>query len=415
MAQPRFPLQSFIKEESWHWLIVVCCQLIFIGFVTSRALASIGMIALLAASLIYYGPATFKNYFARKELWILSLFFWVVLFSGFYSEDKSSWMNWVRIKLPYLALPLAFAPVKKLSARHLKAILYGFITVFFFSTAVVLMNYYRNYEAITDSFTRGNGIPMPFSHIRYTLMLAFSFFCCLWLLEKKDYFYVRHDKWLLLFVAVFFFVALHILSVRSGLLALYSGIFFVVVREAVRRKRIIQSIILMAILCSLPFAAYHFLPGFHNKIEYMKYDLAQYREGKANDYSDAMRLISMKVGFQIWKEKPLLGAGAGDIKNETHRIYAAQYPDISEQNRRIPHNQFIWMLATTGIIGLLLFLTAFLMPIAVNHHYRLWILLLLHLILFTSFFTEDTLEEQIGTGFYLVFLLLFMNHCRRDV
>ena len=414
MAQPRFPLQSFIKEDSWQWWIVACCLLIFIGFVTSRALVSIGMMALLSASLLYYGPATFKNYFARKELWILSLFFWVVLFSGLYSEDKAGWMNWVRIKLPYLALPLAFAPVKKLNAQQMRVLLYGFIGVFFVSTAVVLLNYYRNYEAITDSFTRGNGIPMPFSHIRYTLMLSFSFFCCLWLLEKKEEVVLPFEKWLLLFFAAFAFLSLHILSVRSGLLGLYAGILFLSVREAVRRKKILQSVLIVGLVGCLPFLAYHYVPAFHNKIEYMKYDLAQYREGKANNYSDALRLISMKVGIQIWNENPLLGAGAGDIKTETHRIYADRYPDISVQNRRIPHNQFIWMLATTGLVGLLLFMIAFLTPLLSNHHYRLWILLLLHLILFTSFFTEDTLEEQMGTGFYLIFLLLFMNYCRRD-
>lgn len=414
MTEQTFSLKRSIKEDPLPWLMVIACQLVFIGFVSSRVLASVGMIAMLIISVAFNGNGTFKSYLAKKELWILSLFFWLVLFSGLYSQDKSDWLNWVRIKLPYIALPLAFAPLKKLSARQLTALLYGFVLVFAVSAAVILANYFMNYAAITESFSRGNGIPMPYSHIRYTLMLAFSFFCCLWLMERKEFLYSGNEKWVLLVLAVFALVALHILSVRSALLALYIGIIFLTLREAIRRKRILQSFLMIAAVCTLPYLAYVFLPGFHNKIEYMKYDLAQYREGKANEYSDAMRIISVKVGFQIWKEHPLLGVGSGDLRSETNKVYAEDYPDISEHNRRIPHNQFVWVLASTGIIGLLIFLSAFFIPLMVKGHYRLWILSLLHLILLSSFFTEDTLEEQIGTGFYLIFLLVFMNYCHPD-
>ncbi|MBL0309566.1 MAG: O-antigen ligase family protein [Bacteroidetes bacterium] len=407
-------MKRWIGEDQLLWVIVGCCQLVFIGFVASRALASIGMMSMLLVSLLFYGGDTFKNYFARKEWWILSLFFWIVLFSGIYSEDKTSWMNWVRIKLPYIALPLAFAPLKKLSTKQITALLYGFILVFAVSTIVVLVRYFLNYEAITESFSRGNGIPMPYSHIRYSLMLAFSFFCCLWLLERKEYLFGSKERWVLILLAAFAFVALHILSVRSGLLALYIGVIFLAWREAFRRKRIFQSLLVVVAVSILPYLAYHFLPGFHNKIEYMKWDLAQYREGNINDYSDAMRLVSMKVGMQIWKQHPLIGVGSGDLKIESDKVHASDYPEISEQNRRIPHNQFIWVLATTGVIGLLLFLMAFFVPLVVNGHYKLWILTLLHLILFSSFLTEDTLEEQIGTGFYLIFLLVFINYDRRN-
>jgi O-antigen ligase len=122
----------------------------------------------------------------------------------------------------------------------------------------------------------------------------------------------------------------------------------------------------------------------------------------------------MQIGLEIWKSNPLVGVGAGDLENATNAIYAAEHPDISVINRRIPHNQFIWVLASTGVLGLSLFLLAFFYPLAVKQHYKYWPLAILYIIILSSFFTEDTLEEQMGTGFYLIFLLLFLNHLQQE-
>ena len=146
-------VKRFLSEDNFQWAIVACCQLIFVGFVCSRAVASIGMVALLVTSLLFNGLGeTVKKYLQRKELLALSLFFLIVFLSGFYSEDKTSWLNWVRIKLPYLALPLAFASIKKLEERKFTAILYGFIFTLFISVVVVIINYLLNYDSITESF-----------------------------------------------------------------------------------------------------------------------------------------------------------------------------------------------------------------------------------------------------------------------
>jgi hypothetical protein len=87
---------------------------------------------------------------------------------------------------------------------------------------------------------------------------------------------------------------------------------------------------------------------------------------------------------------------------------------LPEADRKLPHNQLLWTLATTGLIGLSLFLLAFFYPLVINRHYTNWLMLVLHLTIFSSFFTEATFEEQIGAGFYLTFLLVLMNQMRHD-
>ncbi|HLP52656.1 MAG TPA: O-antigen ligase family protein [Chitinophagales bacterium] len=418
--QTKLSIKNYVSENSFQWLIVACCLCIFIGFVTSRAVASIGMIALIVAALLYNGPVeTIKQYLKRKELLVLFLFFGIVLFSGLYSADKAEWLTWVRIKLPFIALPLAFAGITRLSRGKFIAILYGFVAIMLLSSAVVLSNYYLNYAEINDSFLRGHAIPIPFkhshiSHIRFTLMIAFAFFCCWYMAEKQLHLLHKNERWMLFFFMVYFFAALHILSVRSSLLALYVGVFVLLVRLIIIKRSLAIGVISLALLTAAPYLAVKYIPSFKNKYEYMRYDYFTYRSGEVKNLSDGIRVVSMKGCIEIAKQNLWLGAGAGDLKTEMANFYASHYPDLPEIDRKMPHNQLLWTLASTGIIGLLLFLLAFLYPLIVNRHYTNWLMLILHLTIFSSFFTEATFEEQIGAGFYLTFLLVLMNQFRNE-
>lgn len=309
-------VKRFLSEDNFQWLIVICCTFIFIGFVCSRAMASIGMVALLVSSLLFNGfGETFKKYFQRKELLVLSIFFLIVFVSGFYSDDKASWLNWMRIKLPYIALPLAFASLPKLQERKFITLIYGFIIVILVSTSAIIVNYLLNYSAITESFLRGNAMPFTFnrfsgiSHIRYTLMVAFAFFCSWFLLEKKMNLFAAKEKWVQIFFAVFFFCALHILSVRSSLVALYLGILLLLLRFILVKKKYGFGTILLLLLITIPYTAYKFIPSLQNKIEYMRYDYREFKNGEVRNLSDGVRLLSMQGGLEIAKQNLWLGVG----------------------------------------------------------------------------------------------------------
>lgn len=407
-------VNSVSTKDKVQWLIVFICALMFAGFVCSRALVSISMIALVVMSAVFYGAEMKRSYFQRKEFWILSVFFWLVLLSGVYSDDKADWQNWVRIKLPFLFLPLAFAPIKKLSFYKLTALLYAFVLIFFVSVCVVLVRYALNYEAVTQSFLSGQGIKMPYSHIRYSLMLAFSFFCCVYLLEKKLFLFSRSEKWLQIFLLVFSFAALHVLSVRSGLLALYLGILFLLLRFVFVKRNFGLALTVVALLFATMYTAINFVPTLKNKIAYMKYDVAGLSANDVNYHYDAMRIVSMKAAFEVWQQNKVIGCGAGDLKTEMQTAYARILPDLKPENYLLPHSQLMWVLASLGAVGLALFLFAFFFPLVYKSNYRQPLLVVLYIIIFSSFFTEAGLEEQMGTGFFLIWLLILLNQNQHD-
>lgn len=144
----------------------------------------------------------------------------------------------------------------------------------------------------------------------------------------------------------------------------------------------------------------------------MKYDLNQYFSfNQVAGLSDATRLLSMKNGIEIWKENIWIGVGAGDVKNEALKKYVG-YPEIKTASK-LPHNQIVWELASVGFIGFALFWFASMFPLFYNRNYTDPLFVCLHIILFSSYLTEATLDDSNGNGLYLIFLILIYFQLRK--
>ena len=146
----------------------------------------------------------------------------------------------------------------------------------------------------------------------------------------------------------------------------------------------------------------------------MRYDLSGLATGEINNRYDVMRLASMKTGLLVWKQNKIIGTGAGDLGSAMNSIYETTLPQLLVTNRLLPHNQLVWVLASLGVVGFSAFMFAFMFPLLINRYYRNWLFVVFHVTIFSSFFTEATLEEQIGTGFYLLFLLVLLNQLKNE-
>jgi O-antigen ligase len=162
----------------------------------------------------------------------------------------------------------------------------------------------------------------------------------------------------------------------------------------------------MVLVIALPFVAYWGIPSFKAKFSYVRYDLQTFfQSDNTNGLSDAARILSVKNGLQMGVENFWLGTSAGDLQMEADKFYIG-HPDIPPE-RRLPHNQFIWIFAVTGIMGLILFCWGIFLPLFSRKNYLHPMFACLYIIIVSSFLTEATLEEEIGACFYLVFMLLF--------
>lgn len=398
-------VSSYLTRSRLTWLTYA---ILIVALLTSKFVLTLGMGALVALGLCRKDLKTvWQNFIANKALLAITSIFFIVLLSGLYSENISYLMERLRIKLPFLLLPIAFAGLPKLTERQYFSLLYLLVIVMVISSVGVGVNYIANFDTINYNIGRSGSIPTPISHIRYSLLLALSVFTGVFLYHKKFYLKFPAEKYLLLACALFLLIFMHILSVRSGLLGLYLACFALIVRYILGTKRYVIGSIMALAIVALPILAFQFSPGFRAQAYLMRHNYIEFFIKKnVGDYSDTQRLASYQMALKAAASNPIIGVGMGDIQDATAAAYKMYYPEVSP---KLPHNQFLFFYAATGLVGLLLFTGAFFFPLFYQKRYRETLFLVFYVIVFTSFMVESTLETAIGTAFFMVFLLMMFS------
>ena len=189
------------------------------------------------------------------------------------------------------------------TSRQLRTILVFLLVVLSMTGLGVLINYLMHMTEIQEGLLRGKPIPVPRNHIRFSLLLALTAIGGLTLWSSPK---LRGElpRWTVAAPTVFLILLLHILAVRTGLLALYAGGLMLAIRESVRRRKPWLIAATLLLLAGALVAGYRFVPSFQSRIDYMRWDLQQFAEGKGGEYADSGRIASLLVGWEIWQEHP---------------------------------------------------------------------------------------------------------------
>src|SRR5690606_12719041 len=99
------------------------------------------------------------------------------------------------------------------------------------------------------------------------------------------------------------------------------------------------------------------VPTLRNRMDHTKYTIQMFREGNmSGDYSDIGRYMSYDIALKLIKQHPLKGVGAGNILDTMKGGYDKWYPHVPDEQRLIPHNQFLTIGVACGIPAMLLFI-----------------------------------------------------------
>lgn len=342
-----------------------------------------------------------KSFFKHKAFAGLVLVFLAVLLSGINSENVQQWALQVKLKLPFLILPLAIFVLRPLVDRSFhKWVHYAFIATAFVSTFDVITTFLLDKEAIIDGLGKGKSIPTPLDHIHYSIMVAYAVVSAaiLAILESN-----KKHRLALFLVSAYLFAFMHFLSVRTGLALSYAGIALTLIWYIITHKKYVIGLSIGAILVAIPFVAYHTVAPFKKKINYMMWDLKQYKKGKGNSYSDSERLMSYAISFELIKEKPIAGHGIGDIGTIMTQKHKEKYGN--KDKYIYPHNQYLYILTCIGFLGALVFFFGLLSPLIFAERKNIFLLAIFTLMLI-SFLVENTIQRAVITGFFLFFILL---------
>jgi O-antigen ligase len=392
--------------------------LFLIALFCSKTLLTIAMIGLLAIGVFEIQLKPFRlgfnpNYWnnlkelpKRKDLLAVIGIFLLIVLSFWNSEATEDWGKHIRVKLPFLLLPLAFIQLPRLSKRGFSHVLYICLLLATVACIGTGINYALDYEYITNSIRLGKSIPTPIHHIRFSLMIAFTVVVGVWLHFSGYYWKKPFERNIIVALTGFLFIFQHVLSVRSGLVVLYAALGIMSIYFVFYTKKIKFFAILLPILVIIPLIAVKTVPTLKNKIGYLWHDLEKFRNGHRAGFSDGQRFISWEIGGAVFQKNQLWGTGFGDLKNELTVVYEERYPDLKP---KLPHNQFLLFAAGMGCTGLLAFLTLFFFPLFYKKNYRSVVFAAFYTIITISFLFENTLSSALGTGIYLFFLLILMQ------
>jgi len=351
------------------------------------------MIGLAIVSVFWGKPD--KDIFSRNK-WILfpALIFFVSFLFGIGGEDTTFWLGRMRIHLPFLILPLVFlrlTPISLNSFIRFHLLLIGVLVTVLVGS---LIYYGLNFEVVQKGIQQGRSVPVPVNHIRLSLILVYGIFMTWWIRDQ-----IKGRKTLLLLIMIFLIFGLHYLAVRNGLLAFYI-LFFI---EVFRRVKFYAFIVFL-----VPVIFFFSIPSFKAKIGYSIYEFKKTLSGEGSGYSTGDRVKSIQDGWILFKENPLFGVGTADLKTEMSKLNSG--------NRKLimPHNQWINVLAASGIFGLIFFFAGFFGPLTIPGMLRFMPVIWLYGIFIFSMIFESILDTSDGVGFFLIFLLLSFNYLRYD-
>lgn len=145
------------------------------------------------------------------------------------------------------------------------------------------------------------------------------------------------------------------------------------------------------------------------RVEQLRMELDRFRAtGDPNGHSLTMRLVYWRTGWWIARRHLWTGVGTGDTRPAFAHAYEELRSPLEPAWRNRAHNEFLTLLITFGLPGLLFVLTCWTAPVVAYRAWRHPVFLAWAAIFLVSCLTEDTLETQTGATFFALYAGLFV-------
>ncbi len=394
--------QIFPKQSSTASAFVFSCLVLFVGFFYSRFLLSIGQILFCLTALLHV--LEHREMTATRRLSILSfcVLFLAPLLTFWYTTHWDIWLERLRIKVPYLILPIAFVFLPSLTDKNRLRI--GFLLMLVAASSCLYVGYLYigDPQGIQKAIEQGGHFPLLVNHIRFSLIMAISVLYGIYLMRRPQQKYMR---WSIAFMTLLCFLTMHLLAVRSGLLAMYLGLGFWCCYLIFFRRQWKWLFALPAALLLLA-VAWYAVPSFQVKLGYTYWELMELLGQSEQSTTLSARMQSYFCGWQVFLDQPFFGTGVGDLKEKMAICWVMNY---GYESFYMPHNQYLSWLARTGLVFALALLAVCLLPFFGVRKESLPLVWSVTLALLASFMVENTLENSFGVAIHSFFSLWFLR------
>lgn len=407
-------MEALLKKI--HIFLLICLSLCLPFSIEHISLTGLFTILLSANAIGLYIVSAKK--WSRNSLFFTGLFaagYIIYLWSFISGTDTTETTRVLEKKLSLLLFPFIINACPPLSQQKLKLILLSFvfacINVAIYSLAVATAHYVLWNDVAFFSY-RLLSATVGMHPVYLSLYFCFAVAIVLYL------FYNEYEKFS---VRDMFLhgLSLFILTVAIILLAGRVAVFILIVELMVyvvlyfRKKTTLLKALFKAGLLGVLMLGVALIPRT-NRIrlkEAINYK-GQYSVDTKLTSGAVVRPYIWSCSWQLIKERPLLGHGAGDTQQCLTDCYAERnYVFLTEADHMSfnAHNQFMEIAVGLGLIGLLVFLFAPVYAIREALHTKNALFLIFIGMFIVSCITESMLERQAGIAFFAFFnsLLFF--------
>lgn len=404
-------LKEILTSETFLYLVFT---MFFIGLYYSRAMVSMFDVGIFGIGLYaVIGRSDWRERIWNPYTQPFILIFVLYALSALTSSDLASGLHRIKMNNYYVLIPIGISCLQPMRKEFLMRLLLLFVSISLASALLVSINYLMNFEASNLAYKYGKTMETPILHIRYSYFICLAAIISLGLSLENGLSHVWKRFTLVAFLLLAVF--LHVLAVRTGLLALYMALGALILWRGQRyftRSQLAIGIIGGVITM---IAAIRFIPTLAMKWQYSMHDLKMFFEDTSHHgYSDNLRIISIKNGIEIVKEHPFFGAGIGDIDNAVRTLYAQRFSDFPLELQTAPINQYVFTLAAFGIIGFVIFYGLLLSPYRMKNTRKNTLLVLMYVVVFASFLGDLSIELQLGKSAFLCLSALILWYGQKD-
>jgi O-antigen ligase len=332
---------------------------------------AVGLIALYS---FFYNSFSEKLYLLRrrKEIVAMVLFYLLHIVSALVSKDVAEGFSWVVIRLPLMAFPVTLGLMYiKQALRERIIFAYAVITTLTLLVCIVwatIQSILSNDASLlyNDNLT----VLLEKQSIYIALLVNLAVFGFGYLIGINSPVITKKG---LVYVCFFILlVANFLLASRIAIITLYGSIVLVAAWRALQKKKLLQLGLVVVGIAAAWLLLVNIFPKTLNRFRelgYTSYDFTHQGveshfnrdEVTSDQWNGAnIRLAVWSCGWELVKQHPVLGVQLGDKVDRLMDVYAARHFDFAYNSRRNMHNNYLDVLVTFGIVGLLLFLWGFL-------------------------------------------------------
>lgn len=350
-----------------------------------------------ALASIFTGIATLfcilivKDQFPWKAtLSILGMFLVILLINFKHSQAGLFNISRITIYVPLLFVPIFHKTFKLLDLKKLHLYFLGIPLIWIVIASI--LNYLNHYQFLSQMVLESKPLPL-FSdvyHIEFSFILtSVLLFLGMYLWSNQQQIRDHYD---VVIQFLILFLAMHILSARTGLLAFWTAVMVWVLMEG---KSVIMRHLKIGFISIAALVVFAFVtPSIKNRVLNTAEDLsAVVHGGDLNNKSFGQRWEAWRSSFVMIKKNSLWGVGSDNKDQalmEGHRIIKSQ---LKIENQVQPHNQWIQWALEWGLV--FIGISVILIVWALKGHNSMMIIMSFIAIFVATLF-ESIFERQAG-------------------